>query len=102
LADFLDRVRDYVRQVFAQSEGWSVEEGSVEGAPVMVIRRRGQIAIARVVEKGLVTKELVQEVSALRDTNQAYLGIIYRAREVGVGPHESALATRLGVRIVEV
>ncbi len=98
--DFLQRARNYVREIFPANDGWTVQEKSVDGIPILVMSRRGQIAIAGVVAGRVITREVIEEVSALRDMNQAYLAIIYKPKEVEMEPIASSWATRLGVRVI--
>ncbi len=101
--DFKKRVRRFVEEAFRPNEGWDIQERKVENeVDVIVMRRSGATAIARLVSQGSISKEQVRELSALRDMNQAYLGIIYRPPEVEVEPEAARLSTRLGVRVIEV
>ncbi len=101
--DFKQRVRLYVEDSFSPTEGWVIEEKKVEAeVNYLLMRKGGAIAIARIVDEGSISKDLVQELSALRDMNQAYLAIIYRSSRVPVQPEAASVATRIGVSVIEV
>ena len=91
-----------MKSVFPEGQGWTVEESNAAGFTVLTLRLRGQLALARIVSEGSVTRQIVEEMNALRDMNQAYLVIIYKHRAVSVQPEAQSYATRLGVRIVEI
>ncbi len=101
--DFRRRVHRFVEEAFPSSDGWGIEEKRVDDDfDLILMRRRAAIAIGRIVGEGFLSTEAVRELSDLRDRNQAYLALIYRSPQVQVSPDAASLATRLGVRIIEV
>ncbi len=96
-------MRRFVEEAFPSGDGWGIEEKRVgDDFDLLLMRRRGAIAIGRVVGEGFLSTEAVRELSDLRDRNQAYLALIYRSPQVQVSLDAASLSTRLGVRIIEV